>query len=241
MSIGKEVLIACALVIAAACGGAASATSIVFDLSNGPGYQWDSSFFVTSGGYTLTFSNPGGAAHQNTIPSIPASNNPLLPNNQFAFERDPDGLIIGNYWSYVPPGQSGIPYPGYTSSFTMTLSGPTDLVLSSYNVEFVSSIAGYGPAEPFTLSRNGTTLSASNSLASTGTFNLAGGPLLWESGQSLDFTAAGTDEYDLSQIRYLTATVQAVPEPVTLALAACGLATAGIGLRRRKLTVRRGA
>jgi hypothetical protein len=222
-----------AVLAAAMAAGSAFATTITFDLGNGGGYQWYNSFTVSSGGYTLTFTNPLGSPHQQTatFSNGQTQTQTSIPNNQLAFERDSDGLTIGGYW--VATQQSTgerVAYPGYTNGFTMSLSGPTDLVLKGYEVGYVSSSAPI--TTPFSLSQGATTLSSGNSISSAGQYNISGGSVFMANGASLQFETPWTSDNGLSQIRFLTFEVSSVPGAGLAGVSMLGLA--GVSRRRHR-------
>lgn len=222
-----------AMLAAAMLAGSASATTITFDLGNGGGYQWYSSFSVSSGGYTLTFTSPLGSPHQQNLTfsdGTPQSNS-SLPNNQLAFERDSDGLAIGGYMisTQVGTGEQ-VAYPGYTNGFTMTLSGPTNLLLRGYEVGWVRNTAPI--TTPFSLSQGATTLSSGNSISSTGQYNISGGSVFMANGASLQFGTPWTNDNGLSQIRFLTFEVTSIPGSGLAAIGSLGLT--GVVRRRRR-------
>lgn len=220
------------MLVVATGAGTASGTTITFDLGNGSGYQWYSSFSVSSGGYTLTFSNPQGSPHQQTVTFTNGgtTTQTSIPNNQLAFERDSDGLVIGGYWVATQAGTGERQaYPGYTNSFAISLSGPTDLALKGYEVGYVSSSAPI--TTPFSLSQGATTLSSNNSISSTGSFNISGGSVFMANGASLQFDTSWASDLGLSQIRYLTFEVTSIPGSGLAALGTLGIA--GLARRRR--------
>lgn len=234
MKIGSSASVWTAMMLCAACAGTASATTITFDLGNGGAYAWSTSFSASSGGYTLTFTNPLGSPHQQT--SVPFSDGsvgtaPQAPNNQLAFERDSNGLAIGGMVAVFNPTLNEVrALLGYTNGFTMTLSGPTNLLLKGYQVGSVSGLAPI--TTPFSLSQGATTLSSNNSLSSTGSFNIAGGPVFLADGASLQFDTSWNNDLGRSQIRYLTFEVASIPGAGVVSLSTIGLAA--VSRRRRR-------
>ena len=220
-----------AVLAVAAIAGSASATTITFMLGDSPAgntnpyfYHYASGFSVTSGGYTLTFSNPGGAPHQNSVTTPGGTMTwSILPDNELAFERDSFGLTIGN-WAVA----GDVPYPGYTDSFTMTLTGPTNLLLTGYEITWNDYYSG----QAFNLSQGGTDVSTGNLLGGVGSKNIAGGPLFWQQGTSIDFVASGVTARQLLQIGSLTFEVTSIPGSGLAAIGTLGLA--GIARRRRR-------
>jgi hypothetical protein len=211
--------------------GTVSATTITFDLGNGPGYnyEWSNSFSVSSGDYTLTFTDPGGKPFEPTWEFEGQTVGDPTWANGLAFERDTDGLVIGGYWVWNTPTGSS-PQPGYTNSFTMTSTGPTNLILTGYRVEFVLPPI----TTPFSLSQGATTLSSNNSLSAVGDYSISGGSVFMANGASLLFQTPWTSEPGLSQISSLTFEITAVPEPSTYAMALAGLACGGYTMWRRR-------
>jgi hypothetical protein len=224
--------------------GSASATTITFNLGDNPagagpfGYHYSSNFSVTSGGYTLAFSNPGGAPHQNNLTFPDPTGvlvNPWAPNNELAFERDSTGLTIGNWWYSTREGITQW-YPGYTNSFTMMLTGPTNLVLTGYTISWVEveAVSFTESARPgsFELTQGGSPVSTGNALGSVGTFGIGGGPLFWQRGTSMEFLAPDVDSPTiLITLESLTFQVTAIPGSGLAAIGSLGLA--GIARRRR--------
>jgi len=234
---GRRSVYRLAAFVAAAVAGSASAATITFTLGDSPAgntnpffYHHSSGFSVTSGGYTLTFSNPGGAPHQNTTTNSHGTwTTSWLPDNELAFERDSWGLTIGNFLWHWYPGPP-VPYPGYTDSFTMTLTGPTDLVLTGYEINFVDVPATL--AGGFVLTQGGSPVSTGNALDTVGTFGIGGGPVLWQRGTSLEFQAADVNAFSLATLASLTFQVSAIPGSGVAAIGSLGLA--GFARRRRR-------
>ena len=221
-----------AVLAAALIAGAASATTVTFNLRNtnptGVGsagfYDWATTFTYAVGGYTLSFTNPGGTAHSQIWGPGPTDFDPDVADG-FAFERDEDGLFIGKSW----PG-----FAGYTNSFTMTLTGPTNLILTGYDITWLTQ--GYDDVGDFSLSQGGTLLSSGNDLTTVGPKFINGGPLFWQRGTSIDFYHS--PDYDpvlwkpLFIIGSLTFEVSTIPGSGLVAIGSLGLA--GIARRRRR-------
>ena len=224
-----------AVLAAALIAGAASATTVTFDLRNYTNtnlgfYQWATSFTYTVDGYTLSFTNPGGTAHSQYWGPEPANFDPDVADGM-AFERDEDGLFIGKSWP---------DFAGYTNSFTMTLTGPTNLILTGYEITFVTP--NYTDGGAFSLSQEGTLLSSGNDLKTVGPKDIKdinginSGPLFWQRGTSIDFDHL--PDYNpnvwkpLFIIGSLTFEVSTIPGSGLAAIGSLGLA--GIARRRRR-------
>ena len=198
--------------MAVVAAGTASAAPVVFTVPTIGLNTPQQTLVITSGAYTLTLTSSSDA---------------------YGFFGDSDGLVIGRYYNYSTND---------TDQFTMTISGPTALLLKSYDVDYVSTQTATMPA--FEILDGATPVSSSNVLSSTGT-KIAGGAAVWNPGGSLTFRLMSPlTPYDpvndpgnrsvFAQIGSLTFEVSAsaVPGSGLVALGTLGLA--GVARRRRR-------
>lgn len=194
--------------------GTASAAPVVFTVPNIGFGTPQQTLTITSGDYTLTFTNS---------------------SDPYGFYGDSDGLLIGRAIVYSTVD---------TKQFTMTITGPTALLLKSYRVDYVSTWGTPGaPAVPpdFEILRGATAVSSDNVLSAVNSYN-ANGAAVWNSGDALTFRLMsdppaydpGNPQSGFVQISSLTFEVSASAIPGS-GLAALGtLGVAGVARRRRR-------
>jgi hypothetical protein len=202
----------CAFAVAALLTSSiASASTITFDLSSVSYTTHSNPWSITSGGVTLTLSNPTG-------PQSPAN-----------FFTDSDGLFLT---------ANNITGSGSLMGFDLVFS--SDVTIQSYEIQYYT-VSGQGSAASFDLTGGATGASSSmnNTLTAYGIIPLSSPYSLAANqvGSLAVYFTPQTPANSVSQILKLEASVNAVPEPSTCVLALAGLAAGGFSMWRRRKPV----